>query len=150
MKTNQKEIKVIDKQKSYIVYETEESMLIDKKKLGEKLHVNREALRAQNKWAGGRVPLGYSAYRGLLRINKREKKALEKILELTLEGYSVYQIWNILKQKGYKNRDGNEISRNAIYRALEGERIKVYLGHRYQTPIAKKDEKMYEMLLKFA
>jgi site-specific DNA recombinase len=138
------------KEKSYIVYETKESMLIDKKKLGEKLHTNREALRAQNKWAGGRVPLGYSAYRGLLRINKKEKKALEKILELTLEGYSVYQIWNILKKQGYKNRDGNEISRNAIYRALEEKRIEVYLGHRYQTPIAKKEEKLYELLLKFA
>jgi hypothetical protein len=140
---------MVQAEKSYVIYENEESMLIDKKMLGQKLHSNREALRARNKWAGGRIPFGYSAYRGLLRINKREKKALEKIFELTLEGYSVYQIWNIMKRQGYKNREGNEISRNAIYRALEKKRIDVYLGGRYETPITKKGDYLYELILKF-
>jgi hypothetical protein len=126
-----------------------EYLILSKKKLAYTLHSNRERLRAENRWVGGKVPFGYRAYRGMLLIHKREKEALQKILELTLEGHSVYRIWGILKQQGYLSKLGKPISRNTVYRVTEESRIDVYLGGRYETPIAKPHEDLYSLLLKF-
>ena len=124
-------------------------MIVDKKKLAQKLHYNREILRSQNRWVGGRVPLGYQAYRGLLLINKAEKRALERIFDLALKKFSAYFIWQIIKEEGYVNKKKKPISRNAIIRALEIERLDIYFGDKYGRPIAKKDERLYELLSQY-
>ena len=127
----------------------EEYIVIGKKVLAHRLHSNRERLRKENRWVGGRVPFGYEAYRGMLLIHEEEKEALQKILELYLEGHTVYQIWNILKKQGYKNKHGRDVDRNTVYRVMFPDRLDIFLGGRFATPIATPDEPLYNLLLKF-
>jgi len=57
-------------------------------------------------WNGGSAPYGYERKNKKLIINKKEAEIVRLIFENYLETGSVNEIYDVLKKKSFKNRQG--------------------------------------------
>lgn len=80
----------------------------------------------ESKFNGGIPPLGYDIVEQKYVINKHEAKAVKKIFDLRLQGYSLIDISVEMNKKGYKTKRGNEFKKNSIYDLLRNEK---YIGN---------------------
>jgi len=62
-------------------------------------------------WNGGRSPYGYERKNKKLIINKKETETVRLIFETYLETGSVNQLYDLLKEKNIKNRQGKIFSK---------------------------------------
>jgi len=65
-------------------------------------------------WHGGVTPYGYKRENKKLVINKKEAEIIRLIFEKYLETGSITEVYDFLKEKNIKNRQGNLFCREAI------------------------------------
>ena len=63
-------------------------------------------------WNGGHTPFGYERKNKKLIINKKEAEIVRLIFETYLETGSINQLFDLLKEKNIKNRQGKIFSKN--------------------------------------
>ena len=69
-------------------------------------------------WNGGRPPFGYERKKKKLVINKKEVEIVKTIFDTYLETGSVNQLFDFLKEKGLKNRQGKTFTKSFLARIL--------------------------------
>ncbi|MBM4402387.1 MAG: recombinase family protein, partial [Candidatus Cloacimonetes bacterium] len=65
-------------------------------------------------WNGGHTPFGYERENKKLIINKKEAEIIRLIFETYLETGSINQLFDLLKEKNIKNRQGKIFSKNHL------------------------------------
>ena len=65
-------------------------------------------------WNGGHLPFGYERKNKRLVINKKEAEIVRLIYETYLETRYIERIYNLLKEKNIKNRQGKTFSKQLI------------------------------------
>ena len=65
-------------------------------------------------WNGGHTPFGYERESKKLIINKKEAEIIKLIFETYLETGSVNRLFDLLKEKNIKNRQGKNLSKNHL------------------------------------
>lgn len=68
----------------------------------------------KGEWNGGKPPIGYDLVDKKLIINNEESKVVELIFEEYLKGKGYLAIVDVLKEKGYTTKRGNNFSGNAV------------------------------------
>ncbi len=76
-------------------------------------------------WNGGTVPFGYRSENKKLIINEKEARIIRNIYESYLSSGSLFKVYNELRNKGLKSRNGLTFSKTNIYNIL---RNIVYTG----------------------
>jgi len=86
-------------------------------------------------WNSGSVPYGYKRKNKKLIINKKEAEKIKSIFETYLETGSMGEVYNLLKDKNVRNRQGKTFSKSFLARILRNitytGKIK-YAGQIYQ------------------
>ena len=84
-------------------------------------------------WNGGVIPFGYNLENKKFAINEEEAKIVKNIFDSYVSSESLSGVYNELKYKNLKDRDGHYFSKSRIYYIL---RNIVYLGkHKYAEKI---------------
>ncbi len=65
-------------------------------------------------WNGGNPPYGYKRENKKLIINKKEAEIVRLIFEIYLETGSINKVYDLLKEKNIKNRQGKIFSKNHL------------------------------------
>ena len=76
-------------------------------------------------WNGGRVPYGYDRKDKKLVVNKTEARIVTEIFETYIESGSLADTYTFLKQKGLRNRGGQQFTKSVIFYIL---RSSIYIG----------------------
>ena len=86
-------------------------------------------------WNGGSAPYGYERKDKKLIINKKEAEIVRLIFETYIETCSINELYDLLKEKNIKNRQGKTFSKSFLARVLRNitytGKIK-YAGQIYQ------------------
>jgi DNA invertase Pin-like site-specific DNA recombinase len=77
-------------------------------------------------WNGGIVPYGYKAENKKLVIEAKEAKIIKDIYERYITSHSTSKIYDEMKDKDIRNRDGQYFSKSALSHIL---RNPVYTGN---------------------
>ena len=65
-------------------------------------------------WNGGTAPYGYKRENKKLIINQKEAEIIRLIFETYLETGSITEVYNFLKEKNIKNRQGKNFSKSFL------------------------------------
>jgi hypothetical protein len=109
-------------------------MYLEKDELIENLQTGKLAKRQNDEWVGGPIPFGYETEKNKLVENKVESVILKEIFDRA-NWETVQEVYEYVCGEEYKQKDGKPISRSALYRMFEPQRIHIYLGKKYKTPL---------------
>lgn len=78
-------------------------------------------------YSGGKAPYGYMIAGGKYVVNEKEAEAVRLIFSLRDQEYTMYEILDELKKKGYKSRKGKDIALSTLQSILNNR--KTYEGY---------------------
>ena len=79
----------------------------------------------KGKWNGGAVPLGYKVVDHKLEIDEASAPVVQKMFEMSADGYTAKQIYDYLQSKQVRRANGKPVAYNSVLYTLSN---RIYLG----------------------
>jgi len=93
----------------------------ERRTINERTRGGRVATAKSNKYAGGRVPFGYKAENGRIKIVEEQAKVVKSIFEDFIDGDSFYKIAKRLNKEGVSTKSGAKWTVNHIKSIINNE-----------------------------
>lgn len=102
---------------------------LERDMIKERLIMGKDARAKEGKWTGSRPPMGYDYINGLLEVNEYEAMQIRELFQLCVDGVPFNRIETIFRDKGYRQKNGNQWTLWSLKYMLENRTYCGYVRH---------------------